>query len=195
MTETVASVLGLVVFLFLAYQAGKLLNTFKHRRFTKAWKPLIGIVNGEVHEDPLGGGASSWLLGQWKGTTIHARMTPAVRTAQASNHENQFAVGVPEQDGRLNWRADRRGFTTSLDVISDDRALEDRLRDAGVLELLNRAKCRTAHFDRSSRYVFVEENVAPLWIPPPERFIVLLDVAVELARVQSTANPPDGQPQ
>lgn len=188
MTETIASVLGLAVFLFLAYQAGKVLNKFKHRRFTKAWQPLIAIMNGEVHEDPLGGGASSWLAGQWKGMTIHAKMSPEVRSMASSHHENRFSVGVAELDGRTNWRVDKRGIPPQVDVISDDKALEDRLRAAGVLELCRQAQCHTARFDRSSRYLFIDEDVAPLWTPPPERFAVLLDLAVGLARAQSTVN-------
>src|SRR5262245_18535623 len=148
MTETAASVLGLAVFLFLAYQAGKLLNRFKHRRYTRAWQPLIGTINGTVHEDPLGGGASSWLAGQWKGHTIHAKMSPQVRTMNASIHENRFSVGVAELTGRTNWRVDQRGFPPTLDVISDDRALESRLRDAGVLDLVKAAQSRSVRFDR-----------------------------------------------
>jgi hypothetical protein len=30
-----------------------LLNAFKHRRHSQAWKPLVAIIEGKVHEDPL----------------------------------------------------------------------------------------------------------------------------------------------
>lgn len=65
--DALPTVVGVLAFVFLAWHAGKLLNRFKHRRFTRVWQPLIGIIDGTAHEDPQGGGASSWLLGQWKG--------------------------------------------------------------------------------------------------------------------------------
>jgi hypothetical protein len=197
MMETVLTVVGLVVFVYLAYRVGKIVNAFKHRGFTRAWQPLVGIIGGKVHEDPQGGGASSWLAGQWKGKTIHARMTPGVRPATPVGDSsgvlvNQFAVGVAEQKGRSSWTAER-GFALTpgagqIVVKSKDEALAERLRAAGVVALLEAAQCGTARFEEHSGYLFVEEDVTPLWIPPPERFTVLLDLAVDLARVQAAVN-------
>ncbi len=195
--ENVLAVVGLVVFVYLAYRVGKILNAFKHRRFTQAWQPLIGIVNGKVHEDPQGGGASSWLVGEWKSKTIHARMTPDVRSSDSTGDssgvlENRFAVGVPGQEGRASWST-ARGFSLSgtgeITVSSADKALAERLGAAGVVALLEAAQCAGARFDHQSGYLFVEEDVSPLWTPPPARFTVLLDLAVELARLQAAANP------
>src|SRR5262245_15214721 len=99
MMQNVLTVAGIIVFVYLCYRVGLIVNAFKHRRFTKAWQPLIPIIGGKVHEDPQGGGASSWLAGKWKGQTIHARMTPGVRPGSALGSSagplvNQFAVGV-----------------------------------------------------------------------------------------------------
>lgn len=185
MIDNVLTVIGLIAFVAACVAAGLVLNKFKHRRFTREWQPLIGVIGGEVHEDPQGGGASSWLAGQWKGHTIHARMTPAVREWEWSMHRNLFAVGVAEQDGRLNWRT-IAGF--SLDMACDDAAMGERLRQAGVIAKLEQAGRVTAWYERHSRYLFVEEDVAPEWVPPRERFVVLLDLAVELAQLQRQVN-------
>lgn len=197
MTETLLAVAGLVLFVYAAYRVGKIVNGFKHRRFTQDWQPLVAIIGGKVHEDPQGGGASSWLAGRWKGMTIHARMTPEVRrggTAGGSGGalENEFAVGVAEQKGRSSWTAERSSSVSPgggpIRIASKDAALAERLRAAGVAALLEAAQAATARFEPHSGYLFVEENVTPLWTPPPERFTVLLDLAVELARVQAAAN-------
>jgi hypothetical protein len=182
MMSNIVTVLGLVVFVYACYRVGLVLNRFKHRRFVRVWQPLIGIINGTVHEDPQGGGATSWLAGQWKGYTIHASMTPNVRSFGYQHHENRFAVGVAEQDGRANWR------TIGRDVSSDDRALEEALRRDGLVRRLEAVGCSSAHFDRHLRYIFINEDTVPEWIPPPERFTVLLDLAVELARINAAAN-------
>ncbi len=183
--ENVLTVIGLIAFVALCFAAGLVLNKVKHLRYTRAWQPLIGVIGGTVHEDPQGGGASSWLAGQWKGYTIHARMSPGVRAWEWSIHRNLFAVGVAEQDGRASWRT-TGGF--SMDVTSEDRGLEERLRGAGVLARLLQASCLDARFERHSRYLFVEEDVAPEWVPPTSRFVVLLDLAVDLAQLQREAN-------
>lgn len=193
--ENALTILGLVVFVYLAYRAGKILNAFKHRRFTHAWQPLVGIINGAVHEDPQGGGASSWLAGQWKGNTIHARMTPEVHRGGTAGGSagplvNEFAVGVADQKGRASWTAER-GFALNgkgdIAINSKDAALAERLRGE-VVALLEAAQCGAARFEHHSGYVFVQEDVTPLWAPPPERFKVLLDLAVEVARVQAAVN-------
>ena len=60
MLENILTVIGLALFLVAAYFVGTLLNRFKHRRFIQAWWPLQPVIDGTVHEDPGGGGASSW---------------------------------------------------------------------------------------------------------------------------------------
>jgi hypothetical protein len=62
------------------------------------------------------------------------------------------------------------------------------LREAGVLALLQGASCVDVRFEHQTRYLYVNEIVTPLWAPPPERFVVLLDLAVELAHVQEGVN-------
>lgn len=190
--DNVFTVLGLVAFVVLAWRVGLLLNRFKHRRFVKAWQPLVGIIQGEVHEDPQGGGASSWLVGRWKGLTIHACMSHGVRSFEWQHHENRFAVGVTGLTGLTSWTTtgDARRGDLGLDVKSDDHALEERLRAAGLLERLKRLQCLSARFESHSGKLFLEDTVEPLWAPPPERFIALLNALAELAELQGQLGAP-----
>lgn len=188
MIDNIVTVGGIVGFVYLCYRVGLVINKVKHWRFAREWQPLIGIINGTVHDDPQGGGASSYLVGQWKGETIHAHMSPQVRTYGSDVIENRFSIGVAEQHGHSSWRT---VTFPELDLTSDDSAaIADRLRRAGVVALLRNAACVNARFERHSNYLFVEEIVTPLWCPPPERFVVLLDLAVELARAQRDVNAP-----
>ncbi|MCC6317388.1 MAG: hypothetical protein IT361_06800 [Gemmatimonadaceae bacterium] len=193
--ETVVVVLGVVAFVVLAWRVGLLVNRFKHRRFVRAWQPLVGIIDGVVHEDPQGGGASSYLAGSWKGRTIHARMSPHVRSWEWQHHENRFGVGVANVAGRTSWMTtgDARQGERGLGVKSDDHALEERLHAAGVVERLRCIQCHSVHFESFSGYLFLEDTVEPLWAPPPERFVALLDAAVELARIHDQVNSGSAQ--
>lgn len=57
---------GLVLFVAFCFAAGKVVASFKSSRFTKAWAPLVPVIQGTVVH--VGGGASiSWLTGTWQG--------------------------------------------------------------------------------------------------------------------------------
>jgi hypothetical protein len=185
MIDNIITAVGLIVFVYLCYRVGLIVNKVKHRRFTREWQPLVAVIDGTVHEDPQGGGASSYLVGDWRGHAIHARMSPDVTSYESTVRENRFSIGVADQHGRASWNT----LTfPSLRVTSDDALLAERLRDAGVLELLRNAGCFDVRFEHHSHFLFVDEIVTPLWAPPPERFVVLLDLAVDLARVQRDVN-------
>ncbi|MEW5918131.1 MAG: hypothetical protein AB1762_17140 [Gemmatimonadota bacterium] len=183
--DNITTVVGLIVFVYLCYRVGLIINRVKHWRYTRAWQPLVGVIKGTVHEDPQGGGASSYLVGEWKGHAIHARMSPHVTTYGSTVRENRFSVSIPDVDGPASWNTVN---FPSLRITSDDMSLAARLRDAGVMELLHNAGSFDVGFEHHSRCLIVNEIVTPLWAPPPERFVVLLDLAVDLARVQRDLN-------
>lgn len=186
MTDNLITVVGLIVFVYLCYRAGLIINKIKHWKYTREWQPLIRIIDGTVHQDPQGGGASSYLIGTWKGEAIHARMSPQVRTFGSDVIENRFSLALAGQDGRSSWHT---MTFPELDLTSDDDpALAQRLRRAGVVPLLHNAACFNARYEAHTKCLFLEEVVTPLWVPPPQRFIVLLDLAVELARIQRIVN-------
>jgi hypothetical protein len=177
----ILSALGLVAFVAACFVVGLGVNKLKHARFVRAWQPLVPVIGGTVHQDPLGGGASSWLVGTWKGYVVHARMSPDTRSTEASNYRSMFAVGVAEVDGSAHWRADSR-------VRSDDPVIQRQLGEAGVLERMRAAVVQEAMFDRHARTLFIEEDVYPAWCPHRERFIALLDLATDLARINAQVN-------
>jgi hypothetical protein len=186
--ENILTVIGLALLLVAAYFVGRVLNQFKHRRFIQAWQPIQPVIDGTVHEDPGGGGASSWLVGRWKGRTIHARMTPDVRSGSGdsySHHENRFAVGVADLKGTQDWSVGPSRGTLALH--SDDPLLAERLVNAGALRLVENAGSQTARYSRHERALFLEEDVRPAWIPTEARFRLLLDTAVDLARAHENA--------
>jgi hypothetical protein len=61
--ENIVVVFGILAFLILAVFVGRGINRLKHWKYVRVWQPLIPIIGGTVHEDPLGGGASIWLVG------------------------------------------------------------------------------------------------------------------------------------
>lgn len=181
--------LGVVAFVIAAWLVGSVVNRIRHRRFSRAWRPLIDVIDGTVHEDPQGGAATSWLVGSWKGHVIHASMSPHVRSTEWQHHENRFSVRVADQGGIASWRAELSPATFArLVVHCDDPGLAQRLERAGVEALMRDAQCTVAHFDRHGGYVSIDENVSPAWIPPRERFICLLHVATALAGLQASIN-------
>jgi hypothetical protein len=185
MMDNIITVIAIVLFVYLCYRVGLVVNKVRHWRYTREWRPLIDIINGTVHDDPQGGAAKSYLVGDWKGYKIHACMSPAVRTFGSDLVENRFSIGVADQDGRATWSS--IAFPV-LRITSDDAALAERLCDAGVLSLLQDAGAFDVRYDQHTRCLYVNEIVTPLWAPPPGRFLVLLDLAVALARAQSEAN-------
>lgn len=167
---------GLVVFVYLAYQAGKVLNRVKHAKFTRVWQPLLLIIGGTVHEDPGGGGATSWLVGTYKGRTIHARMAPDVGTQvgiDTVSKENRFAVGVANLPGAQHWRMSYEMSVvppgpSAWRIHTDDAGLEDRLRRAGVIELVSPFGQPSVAYNTHEKSLFLEQDIRPHWVPPPD---------------------------
>lgn len=189
MMEHILVLPGLVLFVVVAWQVGRVLNWFRHLRFTREWQPLIDVIGGTVHEDPQGGGATSWLVGSWKEHVIQASMTPQVRSFEWQHHENRFSVGVAGQRGAASWRAELSpGVGSRFEVQSDDAGLIERLERSDAERLMREAECTVARFDRHSELLFVDENPTPALIPSRERFVRLLDVATGLARIQDVLN-------
>ena len=59
---------GMVIlgFLVVAYGTGKVLGRYKNAQFTRAWAPLVSLINGTIHQYN-GGSDTSWLQGTYKG--------------------------------------------------------------------------------------------------------------------------------
>src|SRR5689334_20548661 len=92
-SDMVLGIVVLVPFLILCFVLGKAIATLKNARFTKAWAPLVPVIQGTVVHD--GGGAStSWLTGTWQGRKVQASMTPGRNrySGESGSRYNEFGV-------------------------------------------------------------------------------------------------------
>lgn len=184
----------LVIFLVFVFALGFLINKFKNARFTKAWAPLINIINGKVIEDG-GGGATSYLLGTYRGRRVQASMTPdrnryTNETGFRYNYFEVAAMDVPgKQDWTLSYETSVLGFgQTGLQIKSKDKTLEAALNQAGVISMIAGFGNPTITYSRSTQMLTFSEDVTPQWIPTPERFIAELELLLKLVEVNQRVN-------
>ena len=172
--------LGLIAFVICCMVLGYTIIKLKHARYARAWRPLAPVIGGTVRREP-NGGDTTWLIGTWKGNQIHARMTPQVRDPDSDVYQSFFAVGVVELEGAASWDA-----TSGL--TSDDSEIRRRLDDAGVVERIQAVGYYGVKFDHRARSLFIEQNMHPAWCPRREQFVVLLDLATDLATINAQVN-------
>lgn len=185
----------LAVFLVFVFALGYAIYKFKNLRFTRAWAPLVPLIQGTVSGDG-GGGTTSWLTGTYRGHRVQAGMVPHCNrySGETGFYYNHFEVALLGVAGRLNWNAEVKtailGFgRTGWTITADDPALVARLEAAGVLSLVARFGEPTVAYQKSARRLAYSEDVTPLWIPPPERFLQELDLLLELAKINAEVNP------
>ena len=98
---------SIVLFFFLVFifALGKVIYTFKNARFTKAWSPLVPIINGTVVGDG-GGGSTSWLTGTWQGRRVRAIMSPDRNrySGESGSRYNEFGIELLDVPGGQDWR-------------------------------------------------------------------------------------------
>ena len=68
--ETFWSVVGLAVFLAVAFGIGFLVNKVKNAKFARAWAPLRPVIEGSAVVEDGGGAATSWLTGTYQGLPL-----------------------------------------------------------------------------------------------------------------------------
>ena len=184
----------LVIFLVFVFALGFLLNRFKNRRFTQAWRPLVPLINGKVIEDG-GGAATSWLTGTYRGQPVRASMTPnRNRYSGESGHRyNYFDIALLDVPGRQDWSVEHKtpilGFgQTGWQIDTDDAALKDRLNASGVVDEIARMGPEEVRYQARAKTLLFSEDVTPQWIPTPERFQEELEMLLRLARVNGEVN-------
>lgn len=175
----------LVLFLVFCFGAGKVLSGFKNARFTKAWAPLVPIIDGTIVHD--GGGAStSWLTGSWQGRKVHASMTPGRNrySGESGVRYNEFGVELLDVPGGQDWR-----IANSRIEIAEP-ALRQRLEASGILLMIQAFGAPAVSYSRSQKKLSYSEDAGSRWIPTPEHFRAELDLLLRLARVNEEVNPP-----
>lgn len=184
-----------IPFMVAVFFLGWAINRFKNRRFTRAWAPLVPIIGGKITED--GGGAStSWLSGTWRGRRVWASMTPgrALHSGESGVNYNEFEAAVLNLPGRHDWRIEWKpsifGFgREGWQIETSDPGLEERLRAAGAMALVERMGFDTVTYKAREKNLRFSENAGSAWVPTPGRFQEELDVLLQLAEIQEKANP------
>lgn len=187
LVETPDMVLGtviLVLFLAFCFAAGKVLSGFKNARFTKAWSPLVPIIDGTVVHDG-GGAATSWLVGTWQGRKVQASMSPGRNLYPEGGMKfNEFGVELLDVPGGQDWR-----IANSRIEIAEP-ALRQRLEASGILLMIQAFGAPAVSYSRSQKKLSYSEDAGSRWIPTPEHFRAELDLLLRLARVNEEVNPP-----
>ena len=175
----------LFFFLIFVFVLGKVIYTFKNARFTKAWSPLVPIVNGTVVGDG-GGGSTSWLTGTWQGRRVQAIMSPGRnRYSDESGFKyNEFGVELLDVPGAQDWRIgeERR-------IETKDLSLGQRLEASGILLILEAFGAPTVSYSRAQKRLSYSEDAGSRWIPTPEHFRAELDLMLRLAQINEQVNP------
>ena len=184
----------LAVFLVFVFILGKLIYTFKAGRFTRAWAPLVPILQGTVTNDG-GGAATSWLTGTYHGKKVQASMVPNRNrySGESEPRYNHFDVAVLDVPGRQDWEIEHHtailGFgETGWRIRTDDELLKARLQASGIIETMTRFGCPTVTYRRQARKLEYSEDVTPQWIPTPERFQEELELLLLLEKVNQEVN-------
>jgi hypothetical protein len=172
----------LAIFLVCVFAAGLVLNRVKNARFRRVWGPLIPVIGGRVVEDG-GGAATSWLTGTYKGWQVSASMVPNRNRypGETGFRYNYFDVALLETPGRSNWSLNDR-------PVSPDKALEQRLREASAMAVLDGTGPAEVIFDSKQRTLTFVQEMGPGWVPSPAQFVMQLDVLLRLAEINRAVN-------
>jgi hypothetical protein len=176
----ILNALGLVAFVVFCMVLGYSIIKLKHAWYASAWRPLAPIISGTVRPN---GGDTTWLIGTWKGKPIHARMTPRARDSDSDTYQSFFAVGVVELDGATNWDCE-----PATGLTSTDPEIRRRLHDAGIAERVQAVGSCMVAYDHQARTLFIGQDMHPRWCPRREEFVVLLDLATDLAIINARVN-------
>ncbi|MFP5284870.1 MAG: hypothetical protein ACLGI9_03955 [Thermoanaerobaculia bacterium] len=175
----------LVIFLVFVFALGKVIYTFKNVRFTRAWSPLVPIIDGTVAGDG-GGGATSWLTGTWQGRRVQAIMSPDRNrySGESGSTYNEFGIELLDVPGGQDWRID----SSRIEIA--EPALRQRLEASGILLMIQAFGTPTLAYSRAQRKLSYSEDAGSRWTPTPEHFEAALQILLRLAQVNEEVNPP-----
>jgi hypothetical protein len=196
---------GLVIFLVAVFLAGFALNKFQNWRFSKVWTPLVPVINGRYKDDG-GGATSSWLVGEYQGRQVGARMAPNLRmggglTSSTSGRlYNHFEITIADCKGPHDWQVSYDqpllgAGEADWQIKCKDAATTAHLERVGVVAMIATLGYPTieylptlAYSARRNTLVFIED-AAPAQIPAADRFREELDVLLKIAAVCDPAAP------
>lgn len=183
-SEMVFGSIVLVIFLVFVFALGKAIYTFKNARFTKAWSPLVPIINGTVAGDG-GGGSTSWLTGTWQGRRVRAIMSPDRNrySGESGWRYNEFGIELLDVPGGQDWRIDNSR------VEMAEPALRQRLEASGILLMIQAFGTPAVSYSRAQKMLSYSEDAGSRWTPTPEHFEAELGLLLRLAKMNEEVNP------
>lgn len=194
----VFDVMVLVVFVAFVIALGFLIVKFRQARYARAWKPLLGVVQGVVLPS-TGGGADSRIRGSYKGHDIFAAMAPQASKGEDSRY-NHFEVGIIGLQGALDWKIAhvRRllpsGSTPDRRLETKDEALRSRLEAAGIVRIVEAlgimpdAPDPPASYSMAQGILRIQCDCGPEWIPSEAFFVEMIETLIALARINAECN-------
>lgn len=173
----------LLVFLVFVFLLGFAINKFKNARFVRAWEPLRPVVGGGKVVEDGGGAATSWLAGTYKGRTVCAEMIPGRNrySGETGFRYNHFAVALIDAPGKSDW-------SVNTHPVSRDKALEQRLSEAGVMAILAQIGQAEVTYDTRQRKLTIIQEPGASWIPPREHFEKQLNTLLTLGELNAAVN-------
>ncbi|MCL4804183.1 MAG: hypothetical protein KJ046_07790 [Anaerolineae bacterium] len=204
MSDMVFGAIGLIIFLAVIFIAGYFLYMFKNARFKNAWGPLVSLVDGKVVDDG-GGGATSWLVGSYKGWKVQASMTPG-RNMYSQNDSsgpkyNYFEIALADVPGKHDWSViyDRKILgvgQTGWRVKSEDPAMEESLTAADISSLIipfgepaNHFTFPPLEYNRRERLLRFQYDNGGQWVPTAQSMIAQLEMLIRAAEINKRVNP------
>lgn len=180
---------------------GYLIVRFQHARQARAWRPLLGIVQGVV-QPIVGGGTEGQMRGRYKGFDLVASMTPLMTSSDASS--NEFSVTFLGVAGAQDWelayvtRLRSLGKGPDVRIASQDAGLSARLEAAGLVAAVQRLGVLPdtpdppVHYSSSRRQLTLQIETGTDWIPGEAQFVAMLDTLTVVAVMNARVNPPPG---
>jgi hypothetical protein len=203
MSETmwdVVGTLGFALMIGFVILVMKLISRVADRVTARAYTPLAQAVGGQV--DPRG----PWIVMTHRGWHLRAALDPQtnIGIGETSRSIKTFWVQVLEVPGRTDWEVNYLatgllgGGVPELSLASRDRLLASRLLDSGVNEVVA-AGCsattyyRPVRYETYSRTMTLVDDVSQHGLPTPDSLLRSAELAVRLAEINVTENPPLSQ--
>jgi hypothetical protein len=185
----------LIIFLIIVLVIGRFVSGLENQRFSKAWQPLVPVINGKIIHDG-GGAAISWLTGTYKGKAVQASMIPGRNLYQdeSGSRYNYFEVKLVDVPGNQDWRIAYKMPLAGLgkegwQIQSQNLTLQSRLQQAGVLSTLSRFGRPTVEYKAKQKTLTYSEDISPRWVPDQEQFMDELALLLQLAAITGESLP------
>lgn len=193
----------LVVFLALVAAAGLVLYRWRNGRLTRAWAPLIPVIDGRARGDG-GGAARSWLSGRYAGHEVTASMSPnaadsgRVGSTTTGYAYNAFEIMLGDVPGRHDWSLLGPRGGDGWRIETADESLRRRLEASNLIAVvaalghpspaIAAVGLPVVSYLSRDRLLHLREDAGPVLTSSPERFRSELDTLLVVADLNTAVN-------